>query len=296
MTIGIFTLLAPEQSNELSLFTEAADKLGIDVKFYRPSDICIRIMENKLYVLDRRNTPLAIDGVVNWIPSTCCDEIFMAIKNMNIPYINTEHTVRCCRNKMLTGLLLQQNGIRQPDTSYFPKMGRQESIQVSLPSVYKKKKSAHGTDAAKLNDHKELLSFLTSKGKQNNLYFQKYLNNFGFDYRVMIVGNNIVGTLKNTYADGEWRTPINHGGKAESVKTPPRLGALALRSAKAVGADFAGVDILPATNGSYHVLEVNSTPDMSFFYEQTGINPAQEILKHLEDKINDCWLKKERLI
>lgn len=106
MTIGIFTLLAPEQSNELSLFIEAADKLGIDVKFYRPSDICIRIMENKLYVLDRRNTPLAVDGVVNWIPSTCCDEIFMALRSMNIPYINTEYTVRCCRNKMLTGLLL----------------------------------------------------------------------------------------------------------------------------------------------------------------------------------------------
>lgn len=295
MTVGIFTLLAPEKSKELSLFADAADKLGIGVKFFRPSDICIRIMDSKLYVLDRRNTPLAIDGGVNWIPSACCDEIFMALKRMNIPYINTEQTVRFCRNKVLTSLLLQQNGIRQPDTSYFPKMGGKNSVQVSLPSVYKKKKSAHGTDAERLHSHKELSSFLTTKPRSKNLYFQKYLDNFGFDYRVFIVGDEIVGTLKNTYADEEWRTPINHGGKAESVKTPPRLGALALRAAKAVDADFAGVDILPATNGSYHVLEVNSTPDLWVFSELTGKNPALDILNQLKDKINESCTKKDHL-
>ena len=62
---------------------------------------------------------------------------------------------------------------------------------------------------------------------------------------------------------------------------PPSWEQLALRAAAAIGADYAGVDLLPSRDGSVFVLEVNGIPGWQGLKQATGIDVAAAIVEHL---------------
>jgi ribosomal protein S6--L-glutamate ligase len=55
---------------------------------------------------------------------------------------------------------------------------------------------------------------------------------------------------------------------------------LALRAAAAVGADFAGVDLLPTKDG-HVVLEVNAVPGWRALSPACGVDVAAAVMRHL---------------
>jgi glutathione synthase/RimK-type ligase-like ATP-grasp enzyme len=56
---------------------------------------------------------------------------------------------------------------------------------------------------------------------------------------------------------------------------------LALTAARVVGADYAGVDLLPASEGTIHVIEVNGIPGWSGAQKATSVDIAGAIVDHL---------------
>ena len=50
----------------------------------------------------------------------------------------------------------------------------------------------------------------------------------------------------------------------------------------AVGADYAGVDLLPARDGTVYVLEVTGIPGWEGLQEAIAVNVAAAIVAHLE--------------
>ena len=62
---------------------------------------------------------------------------------------------------------------------------------------------------------------------------------------------------------------------------PTEWCELALRAARAVGADYAGVDLLPSPDGTVFVLEVNGIPGWQGLQQATGIDVAAAIVDHL---------------
>ncbi len=60
---------------------------------------------------------------------------------------------------------------------------------------------------------------------------------------------------------------------------------MALRAAATVGADYAGVDLLPSRDGTTFVLEVNAIPGWQGLQRATGVDVAAAIAEHLELKL-----------
>ncbi|HWB43532.1 MAG TPA: hypothetical protein VG500_19890, partial [Gemmatimonadales bacterium] len=81
-------------------------------------------------------------------------------------------------------------------------------------------------------------------------------------------------------ADG-WRTNISRGGEARPARLPAEWAGLAVRAAAAVGAEYAGVDLLPAKDGSINVLEVNGIPGWEGLQKATGLDVAGALVDHL---------------
>ena len=81
-------------------------------------------------------------------------------------------------------------------------------------------------------------------------------------------------------SDG-WRTNLARGGTARAVELPREWASLAIRAAAAVGAEYAGVDLLPARDGTMYVLEVNGIPGWEGLQEATGLDVAGAIIEQL---------------
>ncbi len=101
----------------------------------------------------------------------------------------------------------------------------------------------------------------------------------GRDVRAFVVGDRVIGAIERS-APG-WRTNVARGGRARAFELPSEWCAMALRAARAVGAEYAGVDLLPADDGTVYVLEVNGIPGWRGLQQATSIDVAAAIVDHL---------------
>src|SRR5262249_52952518 len=95
---------------------------------------------------------------------------------------------------------------------------------------------------------------------------QKLVAPRGYDLRIVVARGRVIGAVRRHAAQGEWRTNVALGARREPLTPPPDACAVAVAAAYAVGADFVGVDLLPADVGTWVVLEVNGAVDFTSAY------------------------------
>lgn len=98
---------------------------------------------------------------------------------------------------------------------------------------------------------------------------QEFVPHGGWDVRILTVGDRAFA-MRRRAAAGDWRTNISLGGLAEPFDPPPAWIDLAIRAARCLETEVAGVDLLPATDGRVLVLEVNGVPGWRALEEVTG--------------------------
>ncbi len=111
-------------------------------------------------------------------------------------------------------------------------------------------------------------------------YIQETIPHAGRDLRALVVGGRVVAAMARV-AEG-WRTNLAQGGRAEPVTLTAEQTALCLRAAAVIGADYAGVDLLPAADGAHYVLEVNGIPGWRGLQEVVPVDIAEALVRHLE--------------
>ncbi|HJZ75569.1 MAG TPA: RimK family alpha-L-glutamate ligase [Vicinamibacterales bacterium] len=119
-------------------------------------------------------------------------------------------------------------------------------------------------------------------------YVQHAIETGGRDVRVFVVGGRVIGAIERRAEDGDWRTNVSRGGSARPVALPAAWESLALRAAAAIGADYAGVDLLPSTDGEVFVLEVNGIPGWQGLQRAMGIDVAGAIVDHLVERVRSA--------
>jgi RimK family alpha-L-glutamate ligase len=112
-------------------------------------------------------------------------------------------------------------------------------------------------------------------------YLQRTIDHGGRDVRAFVVGDRVVGAIERRSAEGgpEWRTNYSRGGGVRPLELSRAWTDMAVRAARAVGADYAGVDLLPADDGTVYTLEVNGIPGWRGLHEATGIDIAAAIVE-----------------
>lgn len=104
----------------------------------------------------------------------------------------------------------------------------------------------------------------------------------GSDIRCFVIGNRVVAAMMRSARPGEFRSNLHRGGTAKLVKLTPEERSTALRSAKKMGLNVAGVDILRSNHGPV-VMEVNSSPGLEGIEKATGKDIATLIIQFLEN-------------
>ena len=116
-------------------------------------------------------------------------------------------------------------------------------------------------------------------------YIQRAIDHGGRDIRVFVVGGAVLGAIERRAPEGEWRTNVAIGASAKPFDLPDDWAQLAVRAAAVVGADYAGVDLLPSRDGRVYVLEVNGIPGWEGLQAATGIDVAGAIVDRLVARV-----------
>jgi RimK family alpha-L-glutamate ligase len=111
-------------------------------------------------------------------------------------------------------------------------------------------------------------------------YLQETVPHDGIDVRALVVGDRVIAAIERV-ATG-WRANLARGARARPLALDDGRAELCVRAAAALGADYAGVDLLRAADGRDYVIEVNAIPGWHGVERTTGVDVAAALVEHLE--------------
>jgi ribosomal protein S6--L-glutamate ligase len=112
------------------------------------------------------------------------------------------------------------------------------------------------------------------------VYLQAYAPHPGQDLRVFVVGGAARAAVSRRAPEGEWRTNVAAGATSEAAVPPAAVRAAAEAAARALGLDYAGVDLVLGPGGPT-IIEVNGNPSWQGIFEATGLDMAEAIADHV---------------
>jgi tetrahydromethanopterin:alpha-L-glutamate ligase len=118
-------------------------------------------------------------------------------------------------------------------------------------------------------------SLLEEKGM---LYIQEFVESSGQDTRAFVVDGKVIGAIYRRAAQGWWLNNLSQGGSPQQCTLTPEQESICERAAQAVGAIYAGVDIIEGPEGCM-LLEINGTPSGAGIYKAWNTNVADHIVE-----------------
>ena len=200
--------------------------------------------------------------------------------------LNSPRAVETAVDKFLTSAKLQAAGLLTPRTivCQTAEDALQAFADLGGDIVLKPLFGSEGRGLTRLNDEalaERAFKMLTQLGAV--LYLQEFLPHQGHDLRLFVLGNRVFGMQRSNPLD--WRTNVSRGATTSPLEVTPALAEIAHRAAAAVGAEIAGVDLLPAKNGREYVLEVNAVPGWKALAKTLRVDIAAAVLAHVTGRV-----------
>lgn len=203
--------------------------------------------------------------------------ILHALRENGVLVWNEARAIERCVDKSMTSFLLARVGIPTPDTWAVESREAARAIVAREsrrgPLVLKPLFGSQGRGLKLIRSSDELPGAPAVAGVY---YLQRYVaveGGDGFrDFRLLVSRGRVIAAMARQAAS--WITNVKQGGRPMAVVAGADLNELAVRAAAAVGAAFAGVDILYDTDGRATVLEVNSMPAWSGLQKVTRASIA----------------------
>ena len=208
-----------------------------------------------------------------------------ALEERGIPVINSPRTIERTVDKLWTTALLAHAGLPVPETVVCEDPDEAMAAFRTLGDVIVKPLfGSMGLGMVRVTTEEMAFRvFRTLETLRSVYYLQRAIDHDGCDVRVFVVGGRVIGAIERS-APG-WKTNLARGGRARAVTLPAARVESALAAAKAVGADYAGVDLLPARDGTTYVVEVNGIPGWRGLQEATSSDVAGAIVEHLLERV-----------
>ncbi|CCC81133.1 lysine biosynthesis protein LysX [Thermoproteus tenax] len=199
--------------------------------------------------------------------------------------INSASSLYISHDKYLTYLALRRAGVPTPRTylAFGLDAALKAAESLGYPVIVKPLDGSWGRLVNLAKSQEDLVSIISHKRhlepSMQEFLVQEYVEKPGRDIRVTVVEGRAVAAIYR-YAAGDWRTNTARGGRAEPVRIDQELEDISAKAAEAVGALYAGVDVVESREG-YKVLEVNGVPEFKNVQRVTGVDVAGAIVEAL---------------
>jgi tetrahydromethanopterin:alpha-L-glutamate ligase len=207
----------------------------------------------------------------------------------SIPVMNSSEAIQNAANKFFSFSLFRQAHLPIPRTTITSGLDvALNALEEFGSGVVKPIFGSQGKEIVKLESSEpdvtsKLAALLNERGI---LYVQEFVPNPGRDIRVFVVGEEAVGAIYRVSLNGSFVSNLSQGGTPVACEVTEELQELAVRAAKAVGTDFAGVDLIEGEEGLI-VLEINGTPSGKGINRACGIDVTERIVDLLFERLED---------
>ena len=203
--------------------------------------------------------------------------------------LNSADAISKSRDKLYASQVFSKNDIHIPVTG-FAKSPQDTKDLIRMvdgaPLIIKLLESTQGRGVVLAETNKAAESVINAfKSVQTNILVQEFIKEAnGQDIRCFVVNGKVVASMQRQAQKGEFRANIHQGGKASLIKITPEERKLAIKSAKALNLDVAGVDLIRSNRGPL-LLEVNSSPGLEGIENATGLDIANIMIETIERKL-----------
>lgn len=203
---------------------------------------------------------------------------------MGVPVLAAAVPIARSRDKLRALQLLSRFGLDIPRTAMC--RFRDEVAQVvehvgGLPCIIKLLQGTQGVGvmiASTMDEVQGMLDTFWDLGQE--ILLQEFVaESKGRDLRALVIGDRVVAAMRRQARTGEFRSNIHRGGKARSVVLPREYAEAAVKAARVIGLEVAGVDMLESRNGP-KIMEVNSSPGFEALERATRKDIARLYVEH----------------
>ena len=216
--------------------------------------------------------------------------IVRQFETMGVYCLNSASAIGSSRDKLLAHQVLAMHNIGMPNTA-FAMQSRDTKGIINLaggsPVVVKLLESTQGKGVVLAETRKAAESLIDAfRGLNAHFLVQEFVKEAsGTDIRCFVVNGKVEGSIMRTAQPGEFRSNLHQGGSAKAVKLTSLERRTAIKAAKVLKLNVAGVDILRSDTGP-KVLEVNSSPGLQGMETATGKDIAAKIIETIEGNVS----------
>lgn len=215
--------------------------------------------------------------------------VLRQLEMMNVYTPNDSDAILRARDKLRSHQLLARQGIGLPTTVFGDNPDDTNDLLAMLgkpPHVIKLNEGTQGAGVIlteRLSSSRSVIEAL--RGLYATFLVQEFIAEAnGADVRCFVVGGKVVAAMRRKARAGEFRSNLHRGGTATQVTLNAAETDTAIRAAKVMGLNVAGVDLLRSRRGPL-VLEVNSSPGLEGIEATTGIDVAGAVIDYMAQRV-----------
>jgi len=206
---------------------------------------------------------------------------------MGVPVLASATPIARSRDKLRALQLLSRFGVDIPRTvmcRFRDEVPLALEQVGGLPCIVKLIRGTQGVGVMIATSQAELAGMLDTLWQlgQEILLQELVAESRGRDVRAFVVGDRVAAAMRRTARSGEFRSNIHRGGAAEGVTLDREFAEAAVKAARVIGLEVAGVDMLEARSGP-KIMEVNSSPGFEGLERATGVDIARAYVAHAID-------------
>lgn len=271
-----------------------AEKAGWDVKILDPLALTV-IVDERGGKIFYRGWPVECEAIIPRIGYSITEEGVRRVRQferMGVIVMNSSDGITRSRDKLIACQMMSSGNIPVPITAQvvsWEDTNRAISRVGGTPCVVKATEGTHGAAVflAKTDQHARQLVYQMLERDMRPLVQEYIEESHGKDIRALVVGGKVVACMRRRANGDEFRSNFHLGGNVEKVTIDPDYEKIAIKAARILGLEIAGVDLLESDRGAL-VLEVNSSPGLEGIEKASEVNVAAAV----SDRLNELLEKR----
>ena len=268
---------------------EAGKKRGHDIRVIDHRRCYMNITSHRPGINYKGEAIEGIDAIIPRIGASISfygTAVVRQFEMMGVYSVNESVAITRSRDKLRASQLLARRGIGLPVTGFANSPDDTDDLLESVggaPVVIKLLEGTQGVGVVLAETKKSAESVNEAfRGLKANFIVQEFIKEAGgADIRCLVIGGKVVASMMRQGKEGEFRSNLHRGGSAKLIRITPEERSTAVRSAKVMGLNVAGVDLLRSNHGPV-VMEVNSSPGLEGIENATEKDVAGTIIEFIE--------------